>query len=71
MRKQPLTEKQRDTLRFITQFIEERKMAPSLLEIGKHFNLTAKSSVWQRLIQLEARGWIKRKKGHPRYIKVI
>jgi len=69
--KQPLTPKQLKTLKFLKQFSERKGYMPSLLEIGKRFKLTSKSSMWMRVYYLEQAGYIKKKRYHRRSIIII
>lgn len=43
-----LTKKQKETGDYIYQFINRYGYRPTLKQIGKHFGLRAKSSVWSR-----------------------
>ena len=66
--KEPLTKIQKRTLDYISSFISENGIAPSFEDLKKKFGLSTNSSVFERLWNLEAKGWIKRKKFKARYI---
>lgn len=69
--KQPLTKTQYETLDFIKRYYKKNKYFPSFEEIRKNFRLVSLDSVWERLNHLEKKGWIKRKKHHARWIKIL
>jgi len=66
-----LTRRQLDTLDFIKAYIAENRIAPTFLEIAGHLGVTSKNSVHRIMAGLEARGKIRRMKGHARAIEVI
>ncbi len=51
-----LTPKQKDMLRFITSFSEEKGYAPSQHEIAKHFGFSSLGTVQNYLVRLERQG---------------
>jgi SOS-response transcriptional repressor LexA len=67
----PITIRQQQTLDFIKQFISEKGYAPSVKEIGDGIYLTAHSSVCAVLEQLEDQGYIERKAGKSRSIRIV
>lgn len=43
-----LTKKQKETGDYIKKFVKKYGYRPTLKQIGKHFGLSSKSSVWER-----------------------
>ncbi len=55
-----LTKRQKEILDFITLHIEQRGYAPTLEEIGRNLGLSSVATIHKHLVNLEARGAIKR-----------
>jgi repressor LexA len=60
---QPLTERQRKILEFITEYLREEGRPPSIPEIALHFGMKSPNGVAKHLAALEAKGYIDRGKG--------
>lgn len=69
--KQPLTKKQFETWIFLNNYADDFGYMPSIVGIKNHFKLASNDSAWERLNWLEKKGWIKRKKHSPRWIKLL
>lgn len=66
-----LTSKQKQTLDYIEQSINDRGYPPTVREIGKELKLTSTSTVVGHLMKLETKGFIKRNPSSPRAIELI
>ncbi|MEE9240500.1 MAG: transcriptional repressor LexA [bacterium] len=66
-----LTRRQREIFEFIREFIHERGYAPSIAEIGQHFQLTSPATVHKHLQNLSQKGLIKRSWNRSRAIELI
>ncbi len=66
----PLTARQAEVLAFIQSFLDEHEYAPSVREIGSHFDITP-AGVQSHLAILERRGAIRRDLGVARSIRVL
>ncbi|MFQ6672809.1 MAG: transcriptional repressor LexA [Candidatus Tectimicrobiota bacterium] len=66
-----LTRRQREILDFITAFRATHGYAPSLEEIGHAFGLSSPATVHKHLINLEAKGLIRRTAHRSRAIEVL
>ncbi len=68
-----LTEKQKDFLRFLSQYINEWSRSPSFDEICSHFGFTSYNTVTTYLRTLERKGYVRLpgKKNQKRAIEVI
>ena len=58
MEKKELTDRQRDILDFINQFLSENGYPPTLREIGKHFQISSTFGVKRHLDALEKKGYL-------------
>jgi len=65
-----LTKKQKFLLDYITKFIEKKGYAPSIEEIKKHFNLSAKSTVHQHIATLTEKGFLNKEHYKARAISI-
>lgn len=65
-----LTKKQKAILDFVKSFQKEKGYPPTLEEIGKKFGLSSVSTVYQYLDVLRKKGYVQRKKGHARSVKL-
>lgn len=66
----PLTQRQRDVLRFIEKTVDERGYPPSVREIGEAVGLNSPSSVHAQLKTLQQRGYLRKDPTKPRAIEV-
>lgn len=66
-----MTEKQREILEIIKDFIVENGYPPTVREIGKIANLSSTSTVFVHLMNLEKGGYISMLKGKSRTIRII
>jgi repressor LexA len=66
----PLTQRQRDVLRFIEKTVDERGYPPSVREIGEAVGLNSPSSVHAQLKTLQERGYLRKDPTKPRAIEV-
>ncbi|HSF18959.1 MAG TPA: transcriptional repressor LexA [Vicinamibacteria bacterium] len=66
-----LTPRQKQILSFLKESIAENGYAPSLTEIGRHFNLHSISTVQRHLVHLEEKGLIRRHWNRSRAIEVV
>ena len=66
-----LTKKQEKVLKFIKDFISEKKYSPSIREICKEFGYTAPKSGQYMVEELERRGAIKKNKRCQRSITIV
>ncbi|GAK60786.1 LexA repressor [Candidatus Vecturithrix granuli] len=63
-----LYKKEKSTLEFIKEFMDDHKTAPSLEEIKTHFGKKSLATVHKSLGQLENKGYIERNKNYGRSI---
>ncbi len=66
-----LTRRQREIFEFIREFINGRGYAPSIAEIGQHFQLTSPATVHKHLQNLAQKGLIKRSWNRSRAIELV
>lgn len=66
-----LTRRQKQILDFVTRHIEKRGYAPTLEEIGAHFELSSLATVHKHLANLQAKGLIKRENNRSRALEVV
>jgi repressor LexA len=65
-----LTQKQKQILEFITNFVKEKNYPPSIREIADHFQITPKGA-YDHLKAIEKKGFIKTEKNRSRAIELI
>ena len=65
-----LTKRQRQILNFIGEFIHEHGYSPSLEEIGQGMNLSSLATVHKHLINLQAKGFMRRLANRSRSIEL-
>jgi repressor LexA len=68
-RRQKLTERQREVLDFIRNFIRQHGYAPSLREIGNQFNIRSTNGVNDHLTALERKGHLRRTSNKSRTLQ--
>ncbi len=66
-----LTKRQRQILDFITEFTRDKGYAPSLREIGVHFNLTSPATIHTHVQALKQKGMLKTSFNEARSIEII
>ena len=66
-----LTKRQKQILDYIEETIREQGYAPTLEEIGAHFELRSMATVHKHVSNLEAKGLIRRKWNHSRSIELV
>lgn len=66
-----LTKKQKQLLDYLAAYIEKNGYAPTLEEIGQHFNLSSMGTVHKHLSNLEEKGLIRRKWNYSRAIELV
>jgi len=66
-----MTPRQYQLFQFILSYKEEKGVAPTLSEMMEDLSIKSKSGVFMLLKGLEQRGYIKRRHGLSRAIKVI
>ena len=66
-----LTKRQREILDFITNFVEANAYAPSIREIGEHFNLSSPATVHVHIENLKNLGFLKTSYNEARSIEVV
>lgn len=60
MSRQPLTDRQKECMRFIRSYFFANGWAPSCREIGNAMGIASMNGVVTHLVILERKGWIKR-----------
>ena len=66
----PLTPTQRRVLDFLREFVECHRFAPTAAEIASRFGIAVKNGFYY-LELLERKGYIRRKRHHPRRIEFV
>jgi repressor LexA len=66
-----LTKRQREIYEYLKEHINSRGYAPSIVEIGKHFQLSSPGTVHKHLSHLEKKGMIKKQSNSSRAIEVL
>ena len=66
----PLTPTQRRVLDFLREFVERHRFAPTAAEIAGRFGIAVKNGFYY-LELLERKGYIRRKRHHPRRIEFV
>src|SRR5262247_1760436 len=69
--KEPLTERQRAVLEFISDSIERRGYPPTLREIGEHMGIRSTNGVNDHLKALEKKGYLRREDMKSRALKLV
>jgi repressor LexA len=65
-----LTKRQKQLVDYLESYLREHGYAPTLEEIGEHFQLTSLATVHKHLTNLEAKGVIRRTWNHSRAIEL-
>ncbi|HEX2721018.1 MAG TPA: transcriptional repressor LexA [Candidatus Deferrimicrobium sp.] len=66
----PLTPTQRRVLDFLREFVERHRFAPTAADIASSFGIAVKNGFYY-LELLERKGYIRRKRHHPRRIEFV
>ena len=66
-----LTKRQKQLFDYLDDHIARMGYAPTLEEIGKHFDLSSLATVHKHLTNLETKGLIRRKLNHSRAIELV
>jgi len=66
-----LTKRQRQILDFITEFSGDNGYAPSLREIGEHFNLSSPATIHAHVKALKQKGMLKTSFNQARSIEIV
>ena len=66
-----LTKRQREIYEYLKEHIYSRGYAPSILEIGKHFQLNSPATVHKHLSHLEQKGLLRKQPNLSRAIEVV
>lgn len=66
----PLTPTQRRVLGFLREFVERNRFAPTAQEVASRFGIAVKNGFYY-LELLERKGYIRRKRHHPRRIEFV
>jgi repressor LexA len=66
-----LTKRQRQILDFINDFKRKHGYAPTVREIGEHFNLSSPATVQVHLDNLKAKGFLKKSVNEARSIELV
>ena len=69
--KEPLTDRQKAVLEFISQSIESRGYPPTLREIGEHMGIRSTNGVNDHLKALEKKGYLEREDLKSRALRPI
>jgi len=67
---QPLTDRQRQILRFIIDQVRDTGFAPTVREIADHFGFRSPKAASDHLVALERKGYIRRTPGRSRAIEL-
>jgi repressor LexA len=67
----PLTQRQREILDFITDYLQRHDYSPSFEEIAGHFGFASMNGVFKHLKVLEEKGFIRRLSNRARSIQLV
>ena len=70
MSKIPLTRKQQDILAMIKKYKQDNNLAPTIEYLARAFSISG-STMYEHLLALETKGWIRKYKFYERSIEVI
>lgn len=68
---QPLTERQRQVLDFVSEVMAMRGVAPTQMEIAIRFGFRSLSTVCEQLKVLEGKGYLRREHGKKQAITLV
>jgi repressor LexA len=66
-----LTKRQQEIYQYLKDHIHSKGYAPSIMEIGKQFNLSSPATVHKHLTHLEDKGLIRKKHNLSRAIEIV
>lgn len=66
-----LTKRQRQIYEYVQSFLDAHGYAPSLEEIGGHFGLSSVATVHEHLVNLEAKGVLRRDPNRSRALELV
>ena len=66
-----LSERQRQVLDFVVEYVDQKGYAPSVREIAGNFKMKGPRGAFDHLLSLEKKGYIRRQPGAARSIEVI
>ena len=66
-----LTKRQQEIYEYLKEHISSKGYAPSIVEIGKHFQLSSPATVHKHLSHLETKGLIKKQHNLSRAIELV
>ena len=66
-----LTKRQREIYEYLKEHIRSKGYAPSIVEIGKRFQLSSPATVHKHLVHLEQKGLIRKQHNLSRAIEVV
>ena len=66
-----LTKRQREIYEYLKEHIYSKGYAPSIIEIGNHFQLSSPATVHKHLVHLEQKGLIRKQHNLSRAIEVV
>ena len=66
-----LTKRQQEIYQYLKDHIRGKGYAPSIMEIGKHFNLNSPATVHKHLTHLEDKGLIRKQHNLSRAIEIV
>lgn len=66
-----LTKRQKLIYDLIVAHIRDKGYAPSIIEMGEHFNLSSPATIHRHLMNLEAKGLIRRRRNTSRSIELV
>lgn len=70
--KMPLTDRQKEVLKFITEFINKNEYPPTITEIQEGVGISNPGSVYGTLSELENKKYIRREEKHKaRNIRIV
>ena len=66
-----LTKKQLKLYKYLKNYFKENEVMPLFDEMMQHMNVKSKSVIWNMLVYIEWKGYIKRIPNHARAIQII
>lgn len=66
-----LTDRQREVLEFIKQFIADKGYPPTYREISDGLGGINPAAMYQKIVALQKKGYLRNKPGEPRTLEVI
>lgn len=69
--REPLTDRQQEILRFVTEYVQKNGYAPSVREIARAFKIGTPKGAADHLKALERKGYISRHGRSPRALRIL